>query len=72
MFTRVNVKVTRITVNKMLKYVSASDILGPIDYFSDIDILVSFERDMFADYIFFLNEDIPFFHVYITTLKYMP
>jgi len=32
--------------------VSESDILGPIDYFSDIEILVSFERDMFADYIF--------------------
>jgi len=29
-----------------------SDILGPIDYFSDIEILVSFERDMFADYSF--------------------
>lgn len=33
-------------------YVSKSDILGPIDYFSDIEILVSFERDMFADYSF--------------------
>ena len=31
---------------------SESDILGPIDYFSDIEILVSFERDMFADYSF--------------------
>jgi len=29
-----------------------SDILGPIDYFSDIDNLVSFERGMFADYNF--------------------
>jgi len=34
------------------KYVSESDILGPIDYLSDIGILVSFERDMFADYSF--------------------
>jgi len=33
-------------------YVSESDILGPIDYISDIEILVSFERDMFADYFF--------------------
>jgi len=32
--------------------VSGSDILGPIDYFSDIEILVSFERDMFADFSF--------------------
>jgi len=29
--------------------VSESDILGPIDYLIDIEILVSFERDMFAD-----------------------
>jgi len=26
--------------------VSESDILGPIDYLSDIEILVSFERDV--------------------------
>jgi len=26
--------------------------LGPIDFFNDIEILVSFEWDMFADYIF--------------------
>jgi len=31
-------------------YVSESDILGPIDYFSDIENLVSFERAMLADY----------------------
>jgi len=30
--------------------VSESDILGPTDYFSDIENLVSFERAMFADY----------------------
>ena len=30
--------------------VSESDILGPIDCFSDIEILVSFERVMLADY----------------------
>jgi len=39
-------------VNLKAKYVSESDILGPIDYFSDIEILISFERDMFADYSF--------------------
>ena len=33
-------------------YVSESDILGPIDYFSDIENLVSFERALFADYSF--------------------
>jgi len=33
-------------------YVSESDILGPIDYFSDMENLVSFERAMFADYSF--------------------
>jgi len=33
-------------------YVSESDIFRPIDYISDIEILVSFERDMFADYFF--------------------
>jgi len=31
---------------------SESDILGPVDYLSDIENLVSFERDMFADYNF--------------------
>ena len=30
-------------------YVSESDILGPIAYFSDIENLVSFERAMFED-----------------------
>ena len=35
-----------------LIYVSQSDILGPIDYFSDFEIFVSFERGMFADYSF--------------------
>jgi len=34
----------------MSLYVSESDILGPIDYFSYIDNLVSFERAMLADY----------------------
>ena len=34
----------------LLTYVSESDILGPIDYFSDIENLVSFERSIFADY----------------------
>ena len=29
---------------------SASDILGPIDYLSDIENLVSFEGGMFEDY----------------------
>jgi len=29
-----------------------SDILSPIDYFSDIENLVSFERAMFVDYNF--------------------
>jgi len=33
----------------MLAYVSKSDILGPIDYLSDIENLVSFERAMFED-----------------------
>jgi len=33
-------------------YVSESDILGPIDNFSDIENLVSLERVMFADYHF--------------------
>ena len=32
------------------KYVSESDILGPIDHCSDIENLVSFERAMLADY----------------------
>jgi len=32
--------------------VSESDTLGPIDYFSDIENLVSFERAMFEDYSF--------------------
>jgi len=45
----VNVYITR---QPDVRYVSESNILGPIDYFSDIEILVSFERDMFADYRF--------------------
>jgi len=32
------------------KYVSKSDIFGPIDYLSDIENLVSFEWAMFEDY----------------------
>jgi len=31
---------------------SESDILGPIDYFSDIENVVSFEMAMFTDYNF--------------------
>jgi len=31
---------------------SVSEILGPIDFFSDIKNLVSFERDMIEDYSF--------------------
>jgi len=38
--------------NKCIIYVSKSDIFGPIDYFSDIENLVSFERAMLADYSF--------------------
>ena len=34
----------------LIKYVSKSDILGPIDYLSDIENLVSLERAMFKDY----------------------
>ena len=58
----------------ILIYVSESDILGPIDYFSNIEKLVSFESAMFADnsfknkmkiYTFFMS-------IIITTLKYMP
>ena len=56
-----------------LSYMSESDTLGPIDNFSDTEMLVSFERDMFADYSFKNKMKIfPNFHVYITTLKYMP
>jgi len=36
----------------MLIFVSESDILGPIDYLSDIENLVSFESAMFKDYSF--------------------
>ena len=32
---------------KINQYVSKSDILGPIAYLSDIEILISFERAMF-------------------------
>jgi len=31
---------------------SESDILGPIDYLSDIEFLVSFKRAIFEDYSF--------------------
>ena len=55
---------------------SVSGILGPIDYFSDIENLVLFERAMFADYDFKYSMiiNIPIFNVTtcITTLKYMP
>jgi len=34
----------------LLKYVSESDILGPIDYLSDIKNLVSLKRAMRVDY----------------------
>jgi len=36
-------------LNNLCKYVSESDILGPIDNFSNIENLVSFESAMFAD-----------------------
>jgi len=36
----------------VLLYVSESDILGPIAYFSDIENLVSIERAMFEDHNF--------------------
>jgi len=39
-------------LNNNFKYVSETDILGPIDYLSDIENLVSFERAMFEDYSF--------------------
>ena len=48
--------------------VSESDILGPIDHFSDIENLVSFERAMFQKQ----NKNIPILLVNITTLKYVP
>ena len=35
-----------------LPNVSESDILGPIDFFSDIENLVSFERALFVEYSF--------------------
>jgi len=35
---------------KQDKYVSESDILGPIKYLSDIENLVSFARAIFEDY----------------------
>jgi len=53
-------------------YVSKSDILGPIDYLSDIENLVSFERAMFEDYGFKYRIKIFLLFVYITTLKCMP
>ena len=49
-------------------YVSESDILGPIDYFSDIEILVSFKRDMFADYSFKNKIKIFLFFMFISPL----
>jgi len=36
----------------MYTYVSESDILGPIDYLSDIENLVSFEKAIIEDYSF--------------------
>ena len=55
-------------------FVSKYEVLGPTDYLSDIENLVSLERAMFADYSFKYNNygDIPIFHVYITIFKYMP
>ena len=49
-------------------YVSESDILGPIDYFSDIENLVSFERALFADYSFKYKIKIFLFFMSITPL----
>ena len=42
----------RFSSTLLLIYVSESDILGPIAYFSDIEKLVTFERAMFEDYNF--------------------
>jgi len=39
-------------LNVFIIYVSESDILGPIDFLSDIENLVSFESAMFEDYSF--------------------
>ena len=47
---------------------SESKILGPIYYFSDIEILVSFERDMFADYRFKNDMKILLFFMYKSPL----
>ena len=38
-----------------------SDILGPIDYFSDIENLVSFQRDMIEDYSFKMKWNYSYF-----------
>jgi len=40
----------RVVIKEII--VSESEILGPIDHFSDIENLVSFERAMFKDFSF--------------------
>ena len=49
-------------------YVSESDMLGPIDYLSDIENLVSFERAMFEDYSFKYRTKIFLLFVSISSL----
>jgi len=51
-------------------YVSESDILGPIDYISDIKNVVSLERAMYENYSFdYRTKIFLFIYVNITTLK---
>jgi len=47
---------------------SESDILGPIDFLSDIENLVSFERAMFKDYSFKYKMKIVLLFMSITPL----
>jgi len=53
-FATINRNGTACTLAHMLSEIkfneSKSDILGPIDYLSDIENLISFERAMFKDY----------------------
>jgi len=51
-------------------YVPDSDILGPIDYLSDIKNLVSLKRAMYENYSFdYRTKIFIFIYVNITTLK---
>ena len=52
MWSKLNINIFHAVKMKLYTYVSESDILGPIDYLSDIENLVSFERAMFEDYSF--------------------